>query len=104
MANYYTTRFNPADWPPSGEAIPAGVEWGREEWDSQEFACCGEAEVREAATQPLLERWLYLSTYRTLCPHHGEAELQVESRLDWISPNEYLLTQSHTGGSASEEP
>jgi hypothetical protein len=104
VANYYTTRFNPVDWPPSGGAIPAGVEWSGEEGESQGFACCEGAEIREASTQPLEERWRYRTTYRRFCPRHGDSELQVESHLDWISPNEYLLTQMGSGGSELETP
>ena len=94
MANYYTTRFNPIEWPPHGGEIPAGVEWNRDELVARELACCSDGEVQEISSHPLEEKWAYRSVYRTLCPLHGERLLQVENRLDWISPNEYLLSVS----------
>ena len=93
MANYYTTRFNPMEWPPPDGAIPAGVEWGEPEAQERRPPCCDAAERVEAATEVLGERWAYRTTYRRACPEHGEAVHIVETRLDWISPNEYLLIQ-----------
>jgi hypothetical protein len=92
MANYYTTRFNPLMWPPAGGAVPPGVEGGIEELRGA--ACCGAVEVGEAVSEALGERWAYRTAYRIACAEHGDAALLVETRLDWISPNEYLLVRS----------
>ena len=94
MVHYYTTRFNPAQWPPVGGAVPPGVEWSEAEWRGRGAACCDAAELRVAATSAPGEPWVYRTVYRVACGTHGEAVCAVESRLDWISPHEYLLLHS----------
>jgi hypothetical protein len=98
MANYYTTRFNPSRWPPDGGTVPPGVEWEEAELRDRGEACCAGACLTESVTERLEEAWAYRTRYRMTCPAHGDALRCVESRLDWISPNEYLLAQSNIPG------
>ena len=91
MANYYTTRFNPLDWPPAGEMIPAGVLLTAQDLREHGLLCCPDAEIRAVEWEQASERWTYLTRYQVLCPHHPGAWIELRRSLDWISPNEYLL-------------
>ncbi|MBW3623821.1 MAG: hypothetical protein KY468_10490 [Armatimonadetes bacterium] len=94
MANYYTTRFNPSEWPPVSGAIPPGVVMEMEEMHQQGRACCSAATLRSAEARLLEEPWAYRTRYRLGCPEHGETDHETVIRLDWISPNEYLLIRT----------
>jgi hypothetical protein len=91
VANYYTTRFNPAEWPPESGEIPAGVTVTLDDLAVDGHLCCAGAALESVQTSPLEERWAYRVTYRLACPEHGTTEIELFRRLDWISPNEYLL-------------
>jgi hypothetical protein len=91
MANYYTTRFNPMEWPPASGAVPPGVVRRREDLVAEGRICCSESETRSIAVAPQETRWTYRITVRLSCPTHGETRIEEERVLDWISPNEYLL-------------
>jgi hypothetical protein len=91
MPNYYTTRFNPMLWPPETDQAPPGVELGFADLAERGLLCCDQSHIQETQAAPGEERWTYRVCYRLTCPIHGEDEQNLESRLDWISPNEYLL-------------
>jgi hypothetical protein len=91
MANYYTTRFNPVTWPPEGDHAPPGVEERESDLAEGGRLCCNQCQIVEARAATTGERWVYRVTYALHCPAHGGTELEMERRLDWISPNEYLL-------------
>ncbi len=91
MANYYTTRFNPALWPPADGAVPAGVTSSEESLRARGQVCCIVATLEDARAEPTAKRWTYRVTYRVACTAHGAATIQETVALDWVSPNEYLL-------------
>jgi hypothetical protein len=91
MGNYYTTRFNPLDWPPDEDTIPAGVLLTAGDLEDRGFLCCQDAEVVASGYASTSERWVYHTDYQIHCPHHPDATIQVRRAMDWISPNEYLM-------------
>ena len=92
MANYYTTRFNPIEWPPEGGDVPPGVVVDRVGLRERGQGCCDALEILESTARPGDDRWVYRVIYRFSCPEHGDAILEIACPLDWLSPNEYLIS------------